>query len=521
MTSSNQGSPIEIAAVVYLTVLGLAVRLAAPIMSQFPLNDGGLFHVMIVDLVSNGLRLPFTITYNNADIPFVYPPLAIYFTAILEKMTGLATLDLLRILPAVFSGLAVPAFYLLARELTSTKLQTVFAVFSFAFIPRVFEWHVTGGGITRAPGFIFAMVTLYFVQRSYKKPTGKNLSLSALFGAITLLTHPEAAVHTAISAGVFYLWMNRSIKGMMHSLAVALGVIALSAPWWLFVILRHGFDPFQAALSAVGADSPNILVRIFVGFLFIFTDEPYLAVTAVFALIGLFASIARRDFFPIVWMFALYLLEPRGGALYMMLPLSLLAGLGLVSIFSNLVRGPSAPVDISISIQQVLEHKTARWMFAFLFVYLLMAAFATGERLRKDFSLQSSDVETFFWISNNTPPSASFAVLTGESTPFRDPWTEWFPAITERKSLGTIFGYEWVDDGMFEKRILRFESLQACARKDADCLSVWEDEYNLDLTHLYLQLEDATLPLQISLKNSRNYKLIYETNTAAIYEQLK
>ncbi len=521
MTSGYQDSRIETAAVVYLTILGLAVRLAAPIMSQFPLNDGGLFHEMIVDLESNGLRLPFTTTYNNADIPFVYPPLAIYFIAILAKMTGLATLDLLRILPAVFSGLAIPAFYFLAREFTSTKLQTVFAVFSFAFIPRVFEWHVTGGGITRAPGFIFAVITLFFVQRLYKKPTRKNLSLSALFGALTLLTHPEAAVHTAISAGVFYLWMNRSIKGMMHSLAVALGVIALSAPWWLFVILRHGFDPFQAAFSAVGADSPNILVRIFVGFLFIFTDEPYLAVIAVFALIGSFASIARREFFLIVWMFALYLLEPRGGALYLMLPLSLLAGLGLVSIFSNLVPDPSAPGKTPISVQQVLQHKTARWMFAFLFVYLLMAAFATGERLRKDFSLQSSDVETFFWISKNTPPSASFAVLTGESTPFRDPWTEWFPAITERKSLGTIFGYEWVDDGMFEKRILRFESLQACARKDADCLSVWEDEYNLDLTHLYLQVEDATLPLQISLKNSRNYKLIYETNTAAIYEQLK
>lgn len=521
MTSNHQDPRIETAAVVYLTILGLAVRLAAPIMSQFPLNDGGLFHEMIVDLVSNGLRLPFATTYNNADIPFVYPPLAIYFTAILAKMTGLATLDLLRILPAVFSGLAIPAFYFLAREFTSTKLQTVFAVFSFAFIPRVFEWHVTGGGVTRAPGFIFAVITLFFVQRLYKKPTRKNLVLSALFGALTLLTHPEAAVHTAISAGVFYLWMNRSIKGMMHSLAVALGAIALSAPWWLSVILGHGFGPFQAAFSAVGTDSPNLLVRIFVGFLFIFTDEPYLAVIAVFALIGIFASIARREFFIIVWMFALYLLEPRGGALYMMLPLSLLAGLGMTAVFSNIILSSSTPVETPVPIKQVLEHKTARWIFAFLFVYLLMSAFATGERLRKDFSLQASDVDTFYWIRENLPTAASFAVVTAESTAFRDPWSEWFPALTDRKSLATIFGYEWVDDGMFEERILGYESLQACAWKDAGCLSEWENKNNLDFTHLYLQVEDATFPLQVSLSDSPDYRLIHETKTAAIYEQLK
>lgn len=520
MNETPQASRTDAGIVLYLTILGLAVRLAAPLTSQFPLNDGGLFYTMATDLIANGLRLPLATTYNNAQIPFVYPPLALYFTAILSKLTDTDVLNIIRILPPVFSGLAIPAYYLLAREIATSKLQAILAVLSFAFIPRVFEWHVTGGGITRAPGFIFAILTMTFVLRLYKDSSRKNILLSSLFAGLTLLTHPEAAIHTILSAAIFFLWTNRSAKGMKDSLAIAVGAIALSAPWWLSILLRLGTPPFQAAVLAVGADSPNLLVRIFVGFLFVFTDEPYLTLTAVFALIGIFTSTVRREYFPIVWMFTLYILEPRGGALYMMLPFSLLSGLGLVSIFSNIVPALSAPGETP-TILQIFPHQTARWMFAVFFVYLLMSAFSTGERLRNDFSLQPSDAKTLYWIRESLPASASFAMVTGETTPFRDPWSEWLPAITGRKSLAGIFGYEWVNDGKFEERLLWYITLQACARRDETCLSTWEKDNNLDFTHLYLQLDETTLPLQISLSNSTHYNLVHITDTSAIYEQIE
>jgi len=511
----------EIGAVIYLTLLGLAVRLAAPLMSVFPLNDGGLFYSMIVDLQSNGFALPLTTTYNAANIPLAYPPLAFYLTAFIAKISGAPVLDLLRILPAVLSGLAIPVFYLLVKELAHTKLQTILAVLAFAFLPRTFEWHVTGGGITRSLGFIFAILTLVFVMRLYKNASAKNTLLCILCGTLTLLTHPEAAVHTAISAGVFYLWTNRSIKGLAASLGIALGVLSLSSPWWLTVILRHGTAPFQAAFSAAGADSVNPLARVFVGFLFVFADEPYLTLLSVFALIGLFASLARRASLLPVWMFLLYLLEPRGGPLYMMLPLSLLAGLGLDAVVLSGLLGQSPPNDAGVALRQILNHKSARWFLIFLFAYTLMSAFATGERLRQDFSLQSADVDALHWVRDHTPASSVFAVVTGESTPFRDPWSEWFPAITKRKSLGTIFGYEWVNDGKFAERIQIYNDLQACAWKDAACLAAWETESGLNFDYVYMQKEEPILPLQSNLDATETWRLLYETETARIYQRAR
>jgi hypothetical protein len=521
MNADPQASRIELGAVLYLTILGLVIRLAAPLLSHFPLNDGGLFHAMIVNIQNNNFVLPETTTYNSAEIPFIYPSLAFYLTALLSILTGIDIVDLLRVLPPVFSGLAIPAFYMLAREFTGSRLQTILAVLAFAFIPRVFEWHVTGGGISRAPGFIFSILTLKFVLQLYRKATRRNLLLSSLFSALTLLTHPDAAVQTAISAGIFFLWMVRTVRGVLNSFAVALGAIVLSAPWWVTAILRHGAAPFQAAISAVNTDSPNLIVRIFVGFIFDFTDEPYLSIMSVFALLGIFISIERRDFLAFVWMFLLFLLKPRGSALYMMMPLALLAGLGLESAILNIFFAKNISPASEIPLPIVIQHKTARWFIAFVLVYSLMSAFATGEKLRRDFTLQPSDLDSMEWIRANTPASASFAVITGETTPFRDPWSEWFPVITERTSLATIFGYEWVSDGQFANRIERYETLQKCARGDVDCLSGWETENNLDFTYIYLQLDNTTTLIQKTLSESENYRLIYNTDTAAIYEQVK
>jgi hypothetical protein len=521
LSARADGSRVEIGAVIYLTLLGLAVRLAAPLMSAFPLNDGGLFYSMIVDLQANGFDLPLTTTYSAADIPLAYPPLAFYLTAFFSKISGVPVLDLLRILPAVFSGLAIPVFYLLAKELAHTKLQALLAILAFAFLPRTFEWHVTGGGITRSLGFIFAILTLVFVLRLYKNTGVKNTLFCILFGALTLLTHPEAAVHTAISAGVFYLWTNRSGKGLVASLGIALGVLSLSSPWWLTVILRHGTGPFQAAFAAVGADSVNLLARVFVGFLFVFTDEPYLTLISVFALIGLFASLVRRASLLPVWMFILYLLEPRGGPLYMMLPISLLAGLGLDSVILSGLIGQSLPDDAGVALRQILNHKSVRWFLVFLFTYMFMSAFVTGERLRQDFSLRPADVDALHWVRDHTPTSSAFAVVTGEPTPFRDPWSEWFPAITGRKSLATIFGYEWVHDGKFAERIQIYNDLQACAWKDIACLAQWETDSGLGVDYVYIQKEEPNLPLQSNLDASGVWQLVYETESARIYQRVR
>ena len=117
-----------------------------------------------------------------------------------------------------------------------------------------------------------------FAYHLYNTHTPRHLLTCILLGALTVLTHPEATVHTALTALVFYLWKDRSLKGLALSLGIAAGILALTAPWWGLVVARHGIDPFQAATTASGQDSLNPLIGIFIFFRFLFTDEPFLPI---------------------------------------------------------------------------------------------------------------------------------------------------------------------------------------------------------------------------------------------------
>ena len=82
------------------TILGIAilfgtfVRVLPVFLAGFPINDGGMFLVMMRDLRGNGFALPMYTTYNYMDIPYAYPPLGFYLGAFLE-LTGIsATADI-------------------------------------------------------------------------------------------------------------------------------------------------------------------------------------------------------------------------------------------------------------------------------------------------------------------------------------------------------------------------------------------------------------------------------------------
>jgi hypothetical protein len=58
-------------------LLGLLIRLSFVVGTDFPLNDGALFYTMVRDLQQVHYRLPLYTSYNGAQIPFAYPPLAL------------------------------------------------------------------------------------------------------------------------------------------------------------------------------------------------------------------------------------------------------------------------------------------------------------------------------------------------------------------------------------------------------------------------------------------------------------
>jgi len=511
-------------AVFFLSLIGLAIRLSPALQTQFPLNDGGLFYAMIVDLQETRYTLPLYATYNAAKIPFAYPPLAFYLTGILAELLHISTLDLVRVLPAFISTLTIPAFYLLAKEITDSKLQIVFSVFAFTLLPRDFAWLIMGGGITRSFGMLFAILTMTFAYRFYSGRSTRHFFNCILLGALTVITHPEATVHTAITTLVFYLWKDRSLKSILLSLGIAASILALTAPWWGLVVSRHGVDPFLAAMGASRQDSINPLIGLFIFFRFMFTDEAFLPILSMLGLIGLFVSFTRKQTLLPVWMFILHLIEPRGGTLYMMIPMALLVGYSLEKVILPALRttteSGSSPKNLQGKLEQVFGGKVTRCFVLFLFAYSLMSSYSTGQKIKDEFSLQPADLEAFVWVHKNTPENSQFILLTGQHH-LRDAWSEWFPVLAERRSQATMFGYEWVNNDQFGARVDAYQNLQACAYQDTTCLDYWSQETGTQFSYAYIwnRTDPIRFPLSVHLLQNAEYELVFQNEQTMIYRK--
>jgi hypothetical protein len=495
--------------------IGLIVRISAPFQASFPLNDGGLFYRMILDLQANGFVLPIFTTYNASNIPFAYPPLAFYLTGLISSVFRLDVLTLMRVLPALLSTACIPVFYFLGRQIMKAgQGSALAATFAFAFVPRGFEWQIMGGGLTRALGFVFGLLTLYHAHRLFSsRNAAREIFPTFLFGALTVLSHPEATLQTALAVLIFYVFLDRSLKGGLRALATGLAIVIASAPWWATVISQHGLNPFLAAATAARTGTTvDLAARIFLTFQFNFTEEPYLQLIAIFGLIGLFATLARREFLLPVWVIAPLFLEPRSAPQFMVIPLAMLAGIGLIDV---VVPGLQRLADLP---SKLMSRAVAGFLI-FAFVYLLFAAYLVGSKLASSLTLQPSEREALSWVRLNTPRDSRFVLLTGAG-PLVDPLAEWFPALTVQKSLDTVFGTEWLANESFAGALSGYEMLQQCLDQNELCLQSWAAESGQGYSYVLIRRQSFDPLLVQSLRRSAAYKLIYESATILIFEKI-
>src|SRR6266545_6001320 len=224
-------------------LVGAFMRFNPTLLAGFAINDGGMFAVMVDDLKASHYLLPAFTTYNHLNIPFAYPPLGFYLGWIASDLFGWSAAQTLRWVPAFFASLSVPAFYLLARRLLKNKYYAALSTLFFALMPHAFSWYVMGGGLTRSPGQLFMLLTLATVVRLYEENRRIDIFLAGLFGALAVMSHPEAAVHTFVSALFLWIILSRKWTGFLNSIFVGLIVLIVSAPWWVTVIHYHGIDP--------------------------------------------------------------------------------------------------------------------------------------------------------------------------------------------------------------------------------------------------------------------------------------
>jgi len=331
MLPKSKPSKDEIGILILLAAIlfGGIFRLLPSWLAGFPVNDGGMFYVMMKDLQANHYIPPLYTSYNQINIPFAYPPLAFYIGAGLSDLFNISLLDILQWLPAIIHTACIPALYFLAKEIIGDKVTSAAAALAFALTPHLNAWLSVGGGLTRSFGTLFLILTVLFSYKLLVKNDKRAIGWTILFGSLTVLSHTESTVF-AIALPI-YIWVakSRSRKSALQGGWVALGVLVFAGPWYGLIIHRHGIEPLLSALQT-GGQTPWALAKLIN--VDILTEEPYLDLLGVFGVLGMAALIARKKYFIPLMLVVIYLVQPRSAHTVGNIPLALAAGIFITEV---------------------------------------------------------------------------------------------------------------------------------------------------------------------------------------------
>jgi hypothetical protein len=506
-------------------LLGLLVRAIPLIAAGFPLNDGGLFYAMAEDVRHAGFALPMYSSYNGVGIPFVYPPLAFYLAAALASLHGIYVTAVLMVVPLVASVLTVGAVYLLARELLPSRFEALLAAYAFAVLPRAFDYVIDGGGLTRSPGYLLAVLAIWQAACFYRSRSRSSAVATAILAGLTLLTHPDAALFGVVSVALLLLLRARDWRALLATIAMGVGALLISCPWWAVALLRFGPGPLisgdQAGLSP--HDSLQYILT------WTFTDEPYMAFLAAIALIGALYCLAHRRWLLPVWVAAFFIVDPRAGPIYTMVPLAMLVAVGLreallgsVAPLSQLGNEPGWPREI------LRDRFGALMLGAALVLGVVSGVKAPIVAFSPLHALSPANREAMAWVSGHTPDTARFAIVTGYNW-WVDATAEWFPVLARRQSVATVQGYEWMGQRAWTARVSQDTALQQCATSTVACVQAWAgDQWNGLFVYVPKGAllgeaspdQDGTAALRSSLAAASDIQLVYDGPGASVFEVL-
>jgi hypothetical protein len=511
----------EFAALILMlaVLVGAFMRFNPTLLAGFAINDGGMFSTMVDDLKTYQYALPVFTTYNHLNIPFAYPPLGFYLGRLASDLLGFSAAESLRWVPAFFASLSVPAFYLVALRLLTNKYHAAISTLFFAFLPRAFSTFIWGGGIARAPGQFFMLLAIAAVIRLHQENRRADIFWAGLFGGMAVMSHLEAGLHTFLSALFFWTMLSRSRTGFVNSVMVGLIVLIVSSPWWATVLHNHGAGPLINAAQA-GSNALSVFHLLF----FAFTGETYASVIAVLGLIGIAYRLIHGDYLLPLWTAIPFLLEGRNAAGVAVIPLAMLAAVGLVDVVFTALKSNVQPDE---SREQV--SKVERNVLLYLMLYLVFSTSQFGSQL-SNATLYLPDQSAMKWVHENTPDNARFLVLTGTSSVSCDSVLEWFPALADRRSIFTVQGTEWTKGEDFNKYVRSTYAVQEClATAAASCLdsAVSRSAYDYIYVSKFLRMDGCNpLPRPQSypyfletLRANSGFKIVYETDGVLVAQE--
>lgn len=493
----------------FLAALAVAVVVADAYLRThpYPAYGAGLY-LQIADTISaNGYRLPTRVSLYAGGLPFAYPPLLFYAAAVARDLGGIGAYEYSLWVPAVVTVLYLFPYYGIASALLSTRRQAGLATLLLAATPPVLRWHLSAGGIVRAPAFLLALTGVFAGVRLFGTGRLRWMPLGTTLFGLTILSHPVYTVFFGLSWLLLYAFFDRSVRGLVAGAAVAVGGLAIAAPWWVGVAQRHGPEIFFAAAgthNGLGGGPWRLATELFTP-----PDAGGGVVFFVAALVAAAWFVDRRRLFLPAWLVAsAYLIgKPR---------FQFVAGSMMIAAA---LRGAVLP-----RIRRRYDASTARAVLAAVVVLAAgIGGLYAGGMLPQTYDgspsqpafLDDADEEAMTWIAATTDPDATFVVLGDVA--------EWFPLRTDRAILVGPWGVEWTSPGRYEHQLSLYQRASECAV--AGCLTQTLDgEETPD--YVYVPKGEYTVrghaetqspAMRSSLVADRRYTLVYENEGAMVF----
>lgn len=510
-------------------ILGLIVRLPYFFIYDFALNDGALFVQMSEAIRSNGYLLPETVVYNRTELPFAYPPLSFYLVALLTDLFHFNVLDIVRYMPLVFNILSIGTFVLLASRLIKDKVILLYTSLFFPLIPRSYEWLIMGGGVTRSVGFFFALIAVYQASRILSKYNIRRFIYCSLFLSITVLSHLEWGITGVVTVTLLILSKQFSRRGFVLIVALGAVVLLITSPWWITILIRHGLDPFRAASKT--SEWEPLTSESIVSLLKIFDDGLGLPLSGL-AVIGWLLSVARKDWFLPVWFIAIFLTTPRHGPTPAAMPLAILASVGLAQFLMPILIQAAAFTKNQFNAVQVIwsklssnntfvqrlltNHVLVSCVIAVIFLLLMTKINYTKQTPLV--ALTRSERSAMEWLKDNTPSEGEFIVLTTSSSWQDDRVAEWFPVLSDRKSLTTAQGLEWVPGDVFRSKVESINELKRNQASGDNGLAKYVESHYDSFQYVAIFIPQTNPNYGNFLESG--YRVVYDNNSVLVFERI-
>lgn len=473
---------------------------------NMPINDGGMFYTMTRELIQNGFKLPQFTQYNQMDIPYSYPPFAFYTAGFISEFLHIDLIKVETCIPLFFNLLAIPFFFLLAKEVLDTSERAIIATAAFAFSICSFEWLIMGGGIARSPAYTFLILTLWLLISGIKRKKWLRICLTGLFYGITFGFHIETGYTTTLLILLTILFFARNKFGVVSFFLMHLIAAVVYGPVFLTSIKMNGITPFLNAFQSGYFDIGIIFTKL-LAFDF-FGLKPILNIAGVLAFLGAVMQARKRNFFLVTWIVVICFLVPRSVERFALIPGAILFSYAVFEIFVKRL-----PAKEYLFKQDFLNsHNIVAFVFSLTVIFSVLAANISNSSVTK--SLSQADQTAFDWINTHIPDDQQFIVIPSNAW-YDDVVSEWFPALTRQSSYFTVQGLEWM--GTFYEK----QDEQVQFFKDTLNLGIETALSKLDIpgNYVYCSMNQADTVLLQCPESIDGYRIIYNQDDVTIYEK--